>query len=104
MSGLHAKPQERPNPVVARLDDLFTLKGIHFNADNPHLLLHIADAHSDVAPATALPGNALNIRPPLRLEGAEHTAIGDNTLLRFSENAEPIRAQKSPCTCPTALR
>lgn len=103
MSGLHAKPQERPNPVVARFDDLFTVKGIHFNADNPHLLLHIADAHSDVAPATALPGNALNIRPPLRFEGAEHTAIGDNTLLRFSENAEPIRAQNKPLHLPNGL-
>ena len=55
-------------------------------------LLHIADAHSDVDPATGLAGKALSIRPPLRFEGAEHTAIGDNTLLRFSENAEPIRA------------
>ncbi|MFJ2714867.1 phospholipase [Pseudomonas sp. NPDC087346] len=103
MSGLQTKPQEQPSPVIARFDDLFTEKGIVFNADNPHLVLHIADAHSDVEPVTALPGKALKGKPQLRFEGGEHTAIGDNTLLRFVENAEPVLAQNVQLHLPNGL-
>ncbi|RBL71866.1 phospholipase [Pseudomonas sp. MWU13-2625] len=103
MSGPHPNPQERPKPLIARFDDLFTENGIHFSADNPHLVLHIADAHSDVEPLSALPGNPLKGKPKLRFEGGEHTAIGNNTLLRLAENAEPIRAQNVPLHLPNGL-
>ncbi|MHA3734798.1 phospholipase [Pseudomonas sp. Eth.TT006] len=103
MSGLHPKPQEKPTPQVARFDDLFTPDGIGFSADNPHLLLHIADAHSDVEPLTALPGQPRKSQTQLRFEGGEHTTIGDNTLLRFVENAEPIRAQNVQLHLPNGL-
>ncbi|MGZ9666386.1 phospholipase [Pseudomonas sp. GNP014] len=103
MSGLQPKPQERPKPLIARFDDLFTKTGIRFSTDNPHLVLHIADAHSDVEQVTGLPGKPLKGKAQLRFEGAEHTAIGDNTLLRFSENAEPIRAQNVPLHLPNGL-
>ncbi|MBK5525728.1 phospholipase [Pseudomonas sp. TH08] len=103
MSGLHPKPQEKPKPVIARFDALFTETGIAFSADNAHLVLHIADAHSDVEPVAALPGNALKGRPQARFEGGEHTAIGDNTLLRFVENAQPLLAQNVPLHLPNGL-
>ena len=103
MSGLPTKTKEKPAPVMARFDDLFTADGITISADHPHLLLHIADAHSNVSPATALPGKALRGKPPLRFEGAEHTAIGDNTRLRFVENAEPVLAQNVPLHLPNGL-
>jgi len=103
MSGLQTKCPEKPAPVIARFDDLFTPGGIAFNAENPHLLLHIADSHSDVEPATALPAQALKVKPQLRFEGAEHKAIGDNTRLRFIENAEPVLAQNVPLHLPNGL-
>ncbi|MFJ4196762.1 phospholipase [Pseudomonas sp. NPDC089534] len=103
MSGLTPKPQERPAPTVARLDDLFTEHGIAFNPDAPHLLLHIADAHSDVAASPARAQKALKGKPPLRFEGAEHTAIGDNTRLRFTENSEPVPAHSVPLHLPNGL-
>ncbi|MGY2438839.1 phospholipase [Pseudomonas sp. SDO52101_S400] len=103
MSGLQPKCLEKPTTVIARFDDLFTPGGIAFSAENPHLLLHIADSHSDVEPAPALPGKAMKGKPSLRFEGAEHTAIGDNTRLRFVENAEPVLAQNVPLHLPNGL-
>ncbi|MFJ7316288.1 phospholipase [Pseudomonas sp. NPDC098747] len=103
MSGLHHNPQENLTPLNARFDDLFTQSGISFNTNNAHLLLHIADSHSDVQSVTALPGNALKGKPQLRFEGAEHTAIGDNTRLRFVENAEPVLAQNVSLHLPNGL-
>lgn len=103
MSGLQPKCLEKTIPVIARFDDLFTPGGIAFSAENPHLLLHIADSHSDVEPVTALPAQALKGKPQLRFEGAEHTAIGDNTRLRFVENAEPVLAQNVPLHLPNGL-
>ncbi|UFQ01102.1 phospholipase [Pseudomonas fitomaticsae] len=103
MSGLQPKCLEKTIPVIARFDDLFTPGGIAFSAENPHLLLHIADSHSDVEPVTALPAQALKGKPQLRFEGVEHTAIGDNTRLRFVENAEPVLAQNVPLHLPNGL-
>lgn len=103
MSGLQPKCLEKPTPVIARFDDLFAPGGIAFSADNPHLLLHIADSHSDVEPALALPGKAMKGKPPLRFEGAEHKAVGDNTRLRFVEGAEPVLAQNVPLHLPNGL-
>ncbi|SMQ26698.1 hypothetical protein SAMN04488483_3138 [Pseudomonas helmanticensis] len=103
MSGLQAQPQEQPQPVIARFDDLFSESGITFSADNAHLLLHIADSHSDVEPASAPAIAARKGKPSLRFEGAEHTAIGDNTLLRFVADAEPLLAQNVPLYLPNGL-
>ena len=103
MSGLRTKCLEKTTPVIARFDDLFTPGGIAFSAENPHLLLHIADSHSDVEPVTALTAQALKGKPQLRFEGAEHTAIGDNTRLRFIESAEPVLAQNVPLHLPNGL-
>ncbi|AXJ03250.1 phospholipase [Pseudomonas fluorescens] len=103
MSGLQPKCLEKATPVIARFDDLFTLGGIAISAENPHLLLHIANSHSDVEPVTALPPKALKGKPQLRFEGAEHTAIGDHTRLRFVENAEPVLAQNVPLHLPNGL-
>ncbi|WP_166220531.1 phospholipase [Pseudomonas atagonensis] len=107
MSGTPAerqpKPRKNAQPVVARFDDLFTESGIAFSADNPHLMLHIADSHSDVESVTARPTVALKGKPQLRFEGGEHTAIGDNTLLHFVENAEPVLAQNVPLHLPNGL-
>ncbi|WJK10795.1 phospholipase [Pseudomonas fluorescens] len=103
MSGLQPKCLEKATPVIARFDDLFTPGGIAFSADNAHLLLHIADSHSDVEPVPTLPAQALKGIPQLRFEGAEHTAIGDNTRLRFVENAEPVLAQNVPLHLPNGL-
>ncbi|MBH3407209.1 phospholipase [Pseudomonas glycinae] len=103
MSGLQTTCVEKTTPVIARFDDLFTPSGIAFSAENPHLLLHIADSHSDVAPVATLPAHASKGKPQLRFEGAEHTAIGDNTLLRFVENAAPVVAQNVPLHLPNGL-
>jgi hypothetical protein len=103
MSGLQPKCLEKPTPVIARFDDLFNPGGIAFSAENPHLLLRIADSHSDVEPVTAPPAQAMKGKPQLRFEGAEHTAIGDNTRLRFVENAEPVIAQNVPLHLPNGL-
>lgn len=67
MSGLQTTCVEKTTPVIARFDDLFTPGGIAFSAENPHMLLHIADSHSDVAP----------VAPPARsrLEGQTAVAL-----------------------------
>ncbi|AMQ85453.1 hypothetical protein [Pseudomonas glycinae] len=103
MSGLQTTCVEKTTPVIARFDDLFTPGGIAFSAENPHMLLYIADSHSDVAPVATLPAHALKGKPQLRFEGAEHAAIGDNTLLRFVENTAPVLAQNVPLHLPNGL-
>ena len=45
MSGLHTKPQETPNQVIANLDDLFTEDGITISA-NEHLVLRLGEQHN----------------------------------------------------------
>jgi len=42
--------------------------------------------------------------PSLRFEGGEHTAIGDDTLLRFAKDARRLPPDSSSCICPTAWR
>ncbi|RON54641.1 phospholipase [Pseudomonas frederiksbergensis] len=101
MSGLHTQPQAYTKQVIARFDDLFTEHGIAIAGDNDHLVLHIAEHHSH-QPST-LPGNALKGKPVQRFEGGEHTAIGDQTLLRFVENAEPIPAHDVQLHLPNGL-
>ena len=40
--------------------------------------------------------------PTLRFEGGEHTAIGDDTLLRFVKDAPPIPARQVELCATTA--
>ncbi|RON37677.1 phospholipase [Pseudomonas frederiksbergensis] len=101
MSGLHAKTQEKPKQVIARFDDLFSEHGIPIAGDNDHLVLHIAEHHSHQP--TPLRAKALKGKPVLKFEGGEHTAIGDNTLLRFVENAAPILAHDVQLHLPNGL-
>ncbi|KPN92803.1 hypothetical protein [Pseudomonas nunensis] len=100
MSGLHTQTQEKPKQVIARFDDLFSEHGIAIAGDD-HLVLHIAE-HRSHQP-TPLPGNALKGKPVLKFEGGEHTAIGDQTLLRFVENAAPILAHDVQLHLPNGL-
>ncbi|KAF2392755.1 phospholipase [Pseudomonas frederiksbergensis] len=102
MSGLHTQTQEKPKPAIARFDDLFSEHGIAIAGDNDHLVLHIAEHHGPQQP-TPLPGKALKSKPVLKFEGGEHTAIGDQTLLRFVENAAPVLAHDVQLHLPNGL-
>jgi hypothetical protein len=103
MSGLHTKTQEKPKQVIAGLDDLFTENGIAITG-NDHLVLrldeHQTDTHQPPAPAS---GSTLKGKPQLRFEGGEHTAIGDNTLLRFVKDAPAITASQVELHLPNGL-
>jgi hypothetical protein len=86
MSGLHAKPKENTRQIIADLDDLFTEHGIAISGDGETLKLLAGSHHTHknqqpISPKKTLKG------PQLRFEGAEHTAIGDSTLLRFIKDA-----------------
>ncbi|KPH00460.1 phospholipase [Pseudomonas sp. RIT-PI-q] len=107
MSGLHTQPQENPKPVIAELDELFTEQGIGISADNHHLVLLISDPHNHApnksASLSTAHGKALKGRPQLRFEGGEHTAIGDNTLLRFVKDAPAMAASQVELHLPNGL-
>lgn len=103
MSGLHTQAQEKPKQVIAGLDDLFTENGIAITG-NDLLVLRVevqgSDAHQ---PSTSATGNTLKGKPQLRFEGGEHTAIGDNTLLRFVKDAPAIVASQVELHLPNGL-
>lgn len=103
MSGLHTQTQVKPKQVIAGLDDLFSENGIAITR-NDHLVLrldaHGTDAHQPSASASA---NALKGKPQLKFEGGEHTAIGDNTLLRFVKDAPAIVASQVELHLPNGL-
>ncbi|WP_213942069.1 phospholipase [Pseudomonas sp. dw_612] len=101
MSGLHIQNQEKPKQVIARFDDLFTERGIAIAGNDDHLVLHIAEHHNHQPPP--LTGKAVKGKPVLKFEGGEHTAIGDQTLLRFVENAPPILARDVQLHLPNGL-
>lgn len=103
MSGLHTQTQEQPKPVIASLDDLFNENGIAITG-NDHLLLHFDAPGSDPhQPSTSASVNALKGKPQLRFEGGEHTAIGDNTLLRFVKDAPAVVASQVELHLPNGL-
>lgn len=103
MSGLHTQTQEQPKPVIASLDDLFNENGIAITG-NDHLLLHLDAPGSDThQPSTSASVNALKGKPQLRFEGGEHTAIGDNTLLRFVKDAPAVVASQVELHLPNGL-
>jgi len=103
MSGLHTQPLKKPKQVIVALDDLFTGQGIAING-NEHLLLRLGETHTDAPqPSTPSAANALKGKPQLRFEGGEHTAIGDNTLLRFVKDAPAIPASQVELHLPNGL-
>jgi len=103
MSGLHTKPKEQPKQTIVRFDDLFTEHGIAITGHDDHLVLHIAEHHRHPPQSTSAAGNALKGKPVQKFEGGEHTAIGDQTLLRFVENAAPILAHEVQLHLPNGL-
>ncbi|MDI2146195.1 phospholipase [Pseudomonas sp. ITA] len=102
MSRSAIQSQEGSVPMIARFDDLFSERGIPFFPDNPHLILHLAEGHADAA-VTTQASEALKTRPYLRFAASEHTAIGDNTWLRFVEDEEPILAEHVKLQLPNGL-
>ena len=103
MSGLHTKPQETPNQVIANLDDLFTEDGITLSA-NEHLVLRLGEQHNAASlPPASASVYALKGQPQPRFEGGENTAIGDTTLLRFIKDAPAIPAAQVELHLPNGL-
>ncbi|VVO24982.1 phospholipase [Pseudomonas fluorescens] len=110
MSGLHVQPQERLSPdskVIADPDNLFTEHGIRVSAAGDTLRL-VADDQPDnnyypPGVISNLPGSGLKASPILRFEGAEHTAIGDSTLLRLVKDAAGIPAGQVQLRLPNSL-
>lgn len=90
-------------PVIARFDDLFSETGIAIEGEQPHLMLHVADSHSEPPLPTTLPKQPAKKGPRLYYETFEHTAIGDSVMLRFAADALPIRADKAPLQLPNGL-
>ena len=107
MSGLHAQSKENTRQVIADLDDLFTEHGIAISGNGDTLNLTAGSHHGLTHPRQGLlptpPKNALKGTPQLRFEGAEHTAIGDSTLLRFVKDAPAIPASQVELHLPNGL-
>ncbi|MDF0730310.1 phospholipase [Pseudomonas entomophila] len=89
--------------VVADLDQLFDAHGIDLHGADNHLILvmhghHTVKYHRLPTLPTPKPRG-----PELRFEGGEHTAIGDNTLLRYAAGRPGIPAHQSPLALPNGL-
>ena len=107
MSGLHAQPKENTRQIIADLDDLLTEHGIAFSGDGGTLKLtacsHHGLKHQRQGLLQSPPKKSLQGLPQLRFEGAEHTAIGDSTLLRFVKDAPAIPASQVELHLPNGL-
>jgi hypothetical protein len=109
MSGMHTAPvaaQAQANLVVADLDQLFDPQGIALPGPDSHLVLvmhghHTLKYHRFAVPANN--GKAGQRDAEQYFEGAEHTAIGDNTLLRFEAGQPAIVAHEAPLPLPNGL-
>ncbi|MGL6243598.1 phospholipase [Pseudomonas sp.] len=102
MSGLHTQPQEKPEQIIANLDDLFTEDGIAITP-NSSLMLQLSEHHDAPPTIKAAPVKALKGKPQLKFEGGEHTAIGDSTLLRFTKDAPAVPASQVQLHLPNGL-
>lgn len=110
MSGFSARTQHQPQhagKIIADLDSLFSEKGVAISGDGDTLLLvvdghHTLKYHRPETP-TQPPEHVAKSSPQLRFEGAEHTAIGDATLLRFDNNAAPVPAWQVQLHLPNGL-
>ncbi|MGF6315539.1 phospholipase [Pseudomonas frederiksbergensis] len=107
MSGLYAQPKENTRQIIADLDDLFTEHGIALSGNGDTLKLtagsHHNLKHQRQGPLPTPPEKSLKGTPQLRFEGAEHTAIGDSTLLRFVKDAPAIPASQVELHLPNGL-
>lgn len=109
MSGTHTAPapaKAQATLVVADLDQLFDPQGVALPGPDSHLVLVMHGHHTlkyhrfGVPPSSA---KAEQRGPELYFEGAEHTAIGDNTLLRFAPGQAGILAHQAPLPLPNGL-
>ncbi|PQP05692.1 phospholipase [Pseudomonas frederiksbergensis] len=107
MSGLYAQPKENTRQVIADLDDLFTGHGIAISGDGDALKLtagsHHRLKHQRRGLVPVAPKDPRKDLPRLRFEGAEHTAIGDSTLLRFVKDAPALPAWQVALHLPNGL-
>lgn len=89
--------------LVADLDRLFDPEGVPLEGAHTHLVLVVDGQHTvkyhRLPPLEAPKPSG----PELRFEGGEHTAIGDNILLRFAANQPPVVAHQSPLPLPNGL-
>lgn len=104
MSGIHTSAAAQGNLVVADLDQLFSEQGIDLPGPDSHLVLVMHGHHTLKYHRFAVPPSQPAKRgPELFFEGGEHTAIGDQTLLRFEAGQPGIRAHESPLPLPNGL-
>ncbi|WP_194789014.1 phospholipase [Pseudomonas sp. UFMG81] len=109
MSGMQtppAAPQAQATLVVADLDQLFDPQGIALPGPDSHLVLVMHGHHTLKYHRFAVPGSSdktVPRGPELFFEGGEHTAIGDNTLLRYEVGQSAIPAHQSPLPLPNGL-
>lgn len=109
MSGMQTAPvanQAQAKQVVADLDQLFDPQGIALPGQDSQLMLVMHGHHTLKYHRFAVPqgtGQAPKGKPELFFEGGEHTAIGDNTLLRYEAGQPGIPAHQSPLPLPNGL-
>ncbi|QHF27127.1 phospholipase [Pseudomonas sp. R32] len=102
-TGLHAQ-KALATTVVADLDALFSVDGIKIPGPDTRIVLVLDGHHTIKYHRLGLPAKPpTSGKPVLRFEGGEHTAIGDNTLLRFSQDSAPIPAWKVALHLPNGL-
>lgn len=104
MSEMQSLPATgQANLLVADLDRLFDPEGVPLEGAHTHLVL-VVDGHHTVKYHRLPPLDTPKPSgPELRFEGGEHTAIGDNILLRFAANQPPVVAHQSPLPLPNGL-
>ncbi|ANC01944.1 phosphatidylcholine-hydrolyzing phospholipase [Pseudomonas putida] len=104
MSEMQSLPATgQANLLVADLDRLFDPEGVPLEGAHTHLVL-VVDGHHTVKYHRLPPLDTPKPSgPELRFEGGEHTAIGDNVLLRFAANQPPVVAHQSPLPLPNGL-
>ncbi|MCP1489910.1 hypothetical protein J3D48_006320 [Pseudomonas fluorescens] len=106
MSGLYVALKENPRQVIADLDDLFTEHGIAISGDCDTLKLTSGGHHCRLHQPRRRqksPKYPLKRPPKLKFEGAEHTAIGDSTLLHFVKNSPALPAWQVQLHLPNGL-
>jgi hypothetical protein len=106
MSCLGAHLKKNTRQVIADLDDLFTEQGIAISGNGDTVKLTTGGYHKrppqrqnllPASPKSPLKGS------PQKFEGAEHTAIGDSTLLRFVNTAPALPAWQVELHLPNGL-
>ncbi|MBL0797158.1 MULTISPECIES: phospholipase [unclassified Pseudomonas] len=102
MSDPQNDPQQPPVPLIARFEELFSETGIEIDGEQSHLILLATDSHIEPPPPN--PGKPRASKGiGLYYEILEHTAIGDNVLLRQDTTTPPRPASKVPLHLPNGL-